>query len=77
MPRGLWTQFLDVIHAGSMNGHPGIEKTRLKLKEIALWRCWISDVRDMCGVVTSVVWGRRGPAAIDMRWPRVQTLLER
>ena len=29
MPRGLRMQFLDADHAGPMNGHPEIEKTRL------------------------------------------------
>jgi len=28
VPRGLWTQFLDALHAGPMNGHFGIEKTQ-------------------------------------------------
>jgi len=32
VPRGLWTQFLDAVHAGLMNRHPDIEKTQLKLR---------------------------------------------
>jgi len=35
IPYSLRTAFLDAIHAGAMNGHLGIEKTRAKLQEIA------------------------------------------
>jgi len=45
VPRGLWTQFIDAVYTWAMNGHPGIEKTRLKLQEITHCRCWSSDVR--------------------------------
>ena len=37
--------FLDAVHSGLMNGHPGIERTRLRLQEIAYWRGWTSDVQ--------------------------------
>jgi len=35
--------FLDAVHAGAWNGHPGIERTRLKLQELAYWRGWTTD----------------------------------
>ena len=43
VPRSLRTQFLDGVHAGPMNGHLGIEKTRLKLQGIAYWQGWSFD----------------------------------
>ena len=61
VPRSLRTQFLDGVHAGPMNGHLGVEKTRLKLQEIAYWQGWSFDtlmyVRrcHVCGTY------RRGP----------------
>ena len=33
------------VHAGPMNGHLGIEKTQLKLQEIAYWKGWSGDVQ--------------------------------
>jgi len=38
VPRSLRIAFLDAVHAGAWNGHPGIERTRLKLQELAYWR---------------------------------------
>jgi len=40
----VWTLYLDAVHRGVMNGHPGIEKTRSKLQEIAYWKGWTIDV---------------------------------
>lgn len=44
VPRNLCTAFLGAVHAGAINGHPGIERTRERLQEIAYWRGWTSDV---------------------------------
>jgi len=44
VPKSLRIAFLDVVHLGAWNGHPGIERTRLKLQEIAYWRGWTTDV---------------------------------
>jgi len=44
VPYALRSAFLDAIHAGAMNGHPGIERTRAKLQEIAYWKGWTTDV---------------------------------
>jgi len=38
VPKSLQMAFLDAVHSGAWNGHPGIEQTRLKLQEIAYWR---------------------------------------
>jgi len=43
VPRSMRMAFLDAVHAGAWNGHPGIERTRLKLQEIAYWRGWTTD----------------------------------
>jgi len=43
VPRSLRMAFLDAVHAGAWNGHPVIERTRLKLQEIAYWRGWTTD----------------------------------
>jgi len=61
VPRGLQTQCLDVIHAGPVNGHPGIEKTQLKLQETVHWRRWGSGVRAYVGHCHECGSGRRGP----------------
>jgi len=44
VPKSLQMAFLDAVHSGVWNGHPGIERTRLKLQEIAYWRGWTTDV---------------------------------
>jgi len=44
VPKSLRMAFLDAVHSGVWNGHPGIERTRLKLQEIAYWRGWTTDV---------------------------------
>jgi len=38
VPNSLRIAFLDAVHSGAWNGHPGIKRTRLKLQEIAYWR---------------------------------------
>ena len=43
VPRSLRIAFLDAVHSGAWNGHPGIERTRLKLQELAYWRGWTTD----------------------------------
>jgi len=43
VPKSLRMAFLDVVHSGAWNGHPVIERTRLKLQEIAYWRSWTTD----------------------------------
>ena len=61
VPRSLRTQFLDAVHTGPINGHFGMEKTRLKLQEIAYWQGWSSDVQTYirrCHVCASY---RHGP----------------
>ena len=44
VPRSLRTAVLDAVHAGAINGHPGIERTRERLQEIAYWKGWTDDV---------------------------------
>ena len=65
VPRSLRTAFLDAVHSGLMNSHPGIERTRLRLQEIAYWRGWTSDVQmyvQHCHVCASL-----DPAHIESR----------
>jgi len=38
VPQVLRTAFLDAVHAGAISGHPGIERTRERLQEIAYWK---------------------------------------
>ena len=45
VPRSLRTQFLDAVHVGPINGHMGVEKTQLKLQEIAYWQGWRFDTQ--------------------------------
>jgi len=44
VPQALRTAFLDAVHAGAISGHPGIERTRERLQEIAYWKGWTKDV---------------------------------
>ena len=44
MPRALRTEFIQATHAGAINGHFGVEKSREKLKQVAYWRGWAEDV---------------------------------
>ena len=41
----LRTAFLHAVHAGAINGHPGVKRTRSKLQEIAYWKGWTTDVQ--------------------------------
>ena len=45
VPHSLRSAFLDTVHFGLMNGHPGVERTRHRLQEIAYWRGWTNDVQ--------------------------------
>ena len=45
VPHSLHTAFLDAVHAGAINGHPGIERTRQQLQEVAYWKGWTGDVQ--------------------------------
>jgi len=45
VPRSLRAYFLDAVHTGPINGHMGVEKTQLKLQEIAYWQGWSYDVQ--------------------------------
>jgi len=45
VPRSLRIAFLDAVYAGSMNGHPGTQRTRHRLQELAYWQGWTSDMR--------------------------------
>jgi len=45
VPRTLRTEFIQATHAGAINGHFGVEKSREKLKQVAYWRGWAEDVR--------------------------------
>ena len=44
VPRALRTEFIQATHAGAINGHFGVEKSREKLKQVAYWRGWAEDV---------------------------------
>jgi len=44
VPQVLRTAFLDAVHAGAISGHPGIERARERLQEIAYWKGWTEDV---------------------------------
>jgi len=49
-------------HTGPMNGHQGMEKTRLKLQETAYWKGWNGDVHayvQRCNVCNSYRYGPR------------------
>jgi len=45
VPRSLMMSFLDAVHSGAINGHPGVERTRLHLQKIAYWRGWMADTQ--------------------------------
>ena len=45
VPRSLRTEFLDAVHNRPINGHLGVEKTHLKLQEIAYWQGWSQDAQ--------------------------------
>jgi len=56
VPRSLRTAFLDAVHAGAISSHPGIERTRERLQEIAYWKGWTGDVQvyvQRCPVCTA------------------------
>lgn len=56
VPQSLHTAFLDAVHAAAISGHPGIERTRERLQELAYWKGWTGDVQayvQRCPVCTA------------------------
>jgi len=51
VPRSLKMSFLDAVHAGIINGHPGVEWTRLRLQEIDIGEAGQQTLRCMCNAV--------------------------
>ena len=45
VPRTLREEILRASHAGLINGHFGIEKSRERLRQLAYWQGWTEDVK--------------------------------
>jgi len=45
VPRALRTKFIQATHAGAINGHFGVGRSREKLKQVTYWQSWAEDVR--------------------------------
>ena len=67
VPRSLRGEFLQSSHAGLINGHFGVEKSRERLRQIAYWQGWNEDVRlfvarcQLCNQYRHGPRGRQGP----------------
>jgi len=72
VPKSLRIAFLDAVHSGAWNGHPGIEQTRLKLQEIAYWRGWTTDVYTYVQRCLVCVAHRPGPRGKQGQMQRAQ-----
>ena len=63
VPRTLREEFLRASHAGLINGHFGIEKSRERLRQLAYWQGWTEDVKmfvNRCNLCNQYRHGPRG-----------------
>ena len=61
VPRALRGEFLQSTHAGLINGHFGVEKSRERLRQLAYWQGWNEDVRVFVNRCSLCNQYRRGP----------------